>query len=383
MRKIIAYFLCLLLAFSIIGCDLQDYPYKADYTELGAPINNYYEQGTVESCAWDVEFYENCLYVGSGDYDKNRGPVNIFKYDFLTHNWHSDGLLEDEQIERFYIFDNSLYAAGYDPKGSWEKGNFYLRDRLGWSTKGVLPGGIHNFDLVKFNGKLFAAMGVMGNDFPVAVSSDGESFTQVPLIKNGQPIKLETANAHNRVYDFFTLNGKLYAYHRFNDGKTSTFDIYLHDGEKFVYFSDLMGKMEIDRNTYSHINQKVEFGGKQFIAMGNFYVTEDMKTAQKIELKPNMEVLDLRVIDNKLYVLCNEKIEKKGEEEFRVSVLFSPTGNIGSFRQMFFYNYPVRALSFTYGNGAFYFGMGYGIKAQKTYDQNGMVLKVEAKGFSG
>ena len=108
-----------------------------------------------------------------------------------------------------------------------------------------------------------------------------------------------------------------------------------------------------------------------------------MKTAQKIELKPNMEVLDLRVIDNKLYVLCNEKIEKNGEEEFRVSVWFSTTGNIGSFRQMFFYNYPVRALSFTYGNGVFYFGMGYGIKAQKTYAQNGMVLKVEAKGFSG
>ncbi|MBO5211203.1 MAG: hypothetical protein J6B80_04660 [Clostridia bacterium] len=379
MKRLIILCLCILLTFSVAGCDIQDYPYKANYKELGAPINEYYAKGTLESCAWDVEILDDALYVGSGDYDKNKGPVNIWRYDFLDKSWYSDGIISDEQIERFYVFDGKLYAAGYDPRGSWDKGNFYVRENLAWTTNRVLPGGIHNFDLIKFDGKLFAGMGVVGKDFPVAVSSDGESFTQVPLVKNGQPIKLETSNAHNRVYDFFTLNDKLYAYHRFNDGKTSTFDIYCYDGEKFVYYSDLMTKLETDRNTFSHINQKVEFNGKKFIAMGNFYVTEDMKTAENIELKPNIEVLDLRVIDNKLYVLCNEKKEKNGKEEFRISVWFSTTGNIGSFRQMFFYNYPVRALSFTYGKDAFYFGMGYGVKAQKNYDQNGMVLKVDAR----
>lgn len=377
MRKIIAYFLCLLLAFSIIGCDLQDYPYKADYTELGAPINNYYEQGTVESCAWDVEIFDGSLFVGSGDYDKNKGPVNIWRYSIPEKAWYSDGLIQDEQIERFYVYDGKLYAAGYDPKDSWDKGNFYVRNEFGWETKRVLTGGIHNFALTQFEGKLFAGTGVVGEDFPILMSTDGENFTQIPLIKNDQPIKLETTNAHNRVYDFFTLNGKLYAYHRFNDGKTSAFDIYRFDGEKFVYFSDLFSYFEIDRNTYSHINKNLEFNKKQFIAMGNFYVTDDMKTAKKIEFKPNIEVSDLRIIDDTLYVLCNEKIEKNGEESFRVSVWFSKTGNIGSFRQMLFFDYPVRALSFTYGNGAFYFGMGYGIKAQKTYDQNGMILEVK------
>lgn len=379
MKKIIIACLCLLLAFSIIGCDLQDYPFKADYTELGAPINNYYAQGTIESCAWDVEILDDSLFVGSGDYDKNKGPVNIWRYSFSDNAWHNDGLVEDEQIERFYVFDGKLYAAGYDPKVNSKNGNFYIRENSAWVTKNVLSGGIHNFVLTQFDGKLFAGTGVVREDFPISVSTDGESFTQVPLIKNDQPIKLDTTNAHNRVYDFFTLNGTLYAYHRFNDGKTSTFDIYRFDGEKFVYFSDLFSYLEIDRNTYSHINQNLEFNGKQFLAMNGFYVTDDMKTAEKIELKPNLEVIDLRIIDDTLYVLCNEKIEKNGEESFRVSVWFSKTGNVGSFRQMLFFDYSVRALSFTYGNDAFYFGMGYGIKAEKTYEQNGMVLEVKVK----
>ena len=377
MRKILIFCLCLLFAISIIGCDIQVYPYKADYKELGAPINEHYAKGTVESCAWDIEFFDNCLYVGSGDYDKNKGPVNIYCYSFSDKSWHSDGLLQDEQIERFYIFDGKLYAAGYDPKESWAMGNFYLKENSDWSTKRVLTGGIHNFDLVKFNGSLFAGLGVIGENFPIAVTTDGESFTQVPLIKNGQQIKCEKNNVQNRVYDFFTLKDTLYAYHRFYDGETSTYDLYRYDGENFVYYSDLIYKLEGERNTYSHINQKVEFNNKQFIATGNFYVTEDMKTAEKIKLKPNTQVIDLRVIDNTLYVLCNEKIENNGAESFKVSVWFSKTGNIGSFRQMLFFDYPVRALSFTYGNNAFYFGMGYGIKAQKAYDQNGMVLEVK------
>ncbi len=48
-----------------------------------------------------------------------------------------------------------------------------------------------------------------------------------------------------------------------------------------------------------------------------------------------------------------------------------------TFTDMFHFNYPVRALCFTYAEDNFYFGMGYGIRTQKTYDENGMVLSVE------
>ena len=45
---------------------------------------------------------------------------------------------------------------------------------------------------------------------------------------------------------------------------------------------------------------------------------------------------------------------------------------------MFFYDYENRALSFTYHDGVFYFGMGYGVAAKNDlYDTNGMVLAVE------
>ena len=47
------------------------------------------------------------------------------------------------------------------------------------------------------------------------------------------------------------------------------------------------------------------------------------------------------------------------------------------FEEMFSFTYPVRALSFTYANEHFYFGMGYGIRAKQLYDENGMVLSVK------
>lgn len=373
MKKIISVLLALLCVISIAGCK-PNYPYEAEYTELGIPLKDYYKTGGIERCVWDIELYKDELYVGSGDYDKNKGPVNVWKYNFAEEEWKSNRALPDEQIERFFLFNDRLYIAGTDPQSSWSYGNYYYTDGVRWVTMNDLPNGIHNFDLVQFDGKIFAGMGVQEMSWPVAVSEDETNWDFVKFEKDGAELDFKGLE-YIRVYDFFVLKDTLYAY-LYLGSPAKTREIYRFDGEKFVCHSDIPMNIKYSRSSYNYFAQKTEFGGKQYFTTGHLYKTEDMKTTEIIEFGEKTTVNDIRVIDDVLYILCNEKAEdEEGNETFRVSVKRSSDGE--TFEEMFSFNYPVRALSFTYGNEHFYFGMGYGTKAKKEYEQNGMVLSVK------
>ncbi len=378
MRKAIAALLVIGVLVACSGCRPKA-SYEAAYTSLGAPIEGSGILGATSACVWDIEVYNNTLFVGSGDFDKNHGPIHMWYYDFDQGEWAAEDILRDEQISRFYVFDDVLYASGIDPESSWDLGNYYsyTASERKWETHSVLPGGVHNFDLIKFDGKLFAGLGVVGNDSPVVVSPDGKNWTEVLLYKDG-----ERRDTHNsgfiRVYDFFELNGSLYAYfYLYYDGKTFK-EIYCYDGEKFVYHSNMIENMEYNKKTYMLITQKAEFKKQQYIVNGHLYKTADMITAQKVDVGENVEVADIRKIGNHLYVLCNQEVPcEDGTTEFRVSVLKSKDGE--EMREVFYYTFPVRALSFTYYNKHFYFGMGYG-KTSQEYEyhfDNGTILSVD------
>lgn len=379
MKKICIYTLVFILLILHVGCgkiDVVEAPYEVSFTELGIPLKEYYTQGTIERCAWDVEIYKNELYVASGDYDTNMGPVNIWSYNLKERAWKNRGALEDEQIERFYIFDNKLYAPGTDPLSSWDYGSYYYCKGDKWSANNTLPGGIHNFDLIKYQGKLFAGLGVGQGNAPVVMSADEKEWTPVHFYKGEEKINTKDKTLI-RVYDFFVLDRTLYAYLYLASDESVERELYKFENEKFVYYSDLPSKFVGKRNVYTQINQKLEFRGKQYIAARNLYVTADMKSAKLCELKEKVVVTDLRVVNNSLYVLANESIEEGENQKFKISVFESKDGEV--FREIFYFYYSVPSLSFTYGNRAFYFGMGYGVQAQQEYPENGMILEVRYK----
>ncbi|MBQ9963999.1 MAG: hypothetical protein IJP14_02635 [Clostridia bacterium] len=378
MRKLFAIILVISISCMCLGCAPKE-TYEAAYTSLGAPIENSGILGSTSACVWDLEVYNNTLFVGSGDYDKNHGPIHMWYYDFEKGNWASEDILRDEQISRFHVFDDVLYAPGIDPESSWDVGNYYsyTASERTWETHNVLPGGVHNFDLIKFDGKLFAGLGTIMKDSPIVVSEDGETWEEVLLYKDGQ--RRETYNSDwIRVYDFFELDGSLYAYFYLYCDAEKVKEIYCYDGEKFVFHSNMIETMQENKKTYVPITQKTEFEKHQYIVNGHLYKTADMITVQKIDVGENVEVADLRKIGNTLYVLCNQEIpHEDGTTEFRISVLKTKDGE--NMREVFYYTFPVRALSFTYYQQHFYFGMGYG-KTSEEYEfhfDNGTVLSVD------
>ncbi|MBP3435906.1 MAG: hypothetical protein J6K62_06245 [Clostridia bacterium] len=349
------------------------------YTEMGVAVEQSYFSGGVMRNPWDVEMYNGRLYVASGNYDTNAGPVSVWYYDFDKKIWEIDTILPDEQITRFNIIDSKMYIPGVDPKSSWDMGTYYRLDGTEWETILGHPNAAHNFDIVKYDGKLFAGLGAKEGCNPILVTTDEETWAPVEMYKNGVPVDT-TGYTYVRVYDFFTLKGELYAYFSLSEsGKPSYREIYRYDGEKFVWHSDMIKQMSFSRrNTYTHFHQRVEYKGYQYITNGNFYRTADMITAEAITLGGDPEVNDLRVIGDKLYVLCSEEYTTdEGNAAFYNSLQMTTDGV--DYTEVFRFSYPVRALSFTYEGGTVFLGMGFGTKAASThlfYDENGMILAI-------
>src|SRR5690606_5130740 len=111
---------------------------------------------------------------------KNAGPVEVYAYDPAAGRFVSEGQLQDEQIDVFRVIDGALVIPGHDPKDAiqngempWFKGNFYRRrPGGGWDTVRSIPLGVHNYDMIAFGGRIYAALGTP-NQAVVMASADG------------------------------------------------------------------------------------------------------------------------------------------------------------------------------------------------------------------
>lgn len=142
------------------------------YVELGIPTASRYSEGIRARCPWDMIVWNEKLYVGSGDYDSNSGPVDIWRYDTTKGVWENSGTVPDEEISRFCVIGDVLVAPGIDPTEDWTYGNYYKQDGEEWVKVRNISGGMHNFDMVEYNGSIFCGLGVASGEYPVVYSAD-------------------------------------------------------------------------------------------------------------------------------------------------------------------------------------------------------------------
>ena len=90
LKRILALLSAVLMLAIICGCNVRDYPYKARYKKLGVPLADYYTTGGIHRSVWDIEAYNGKIYISSGDYDKNKGPVTVKYYDTDKKEWVND-----------------------------------------------------------------------------------------------------------------------------------------------------------------------------------------------------------------------------------------------------------------------------------------------------
>lgn len=337
---------------------------------LGIPTEKTVRFGVPRS-PWDMIYYDGRLYIGNGDYTDNTGPITVWSYNPENGSWTDTGSLPDEAITKFKIINGALTATGTDPIDGWELGNYYKYENGEWSVIRSIPEGVHNFDLEEYDGKIFASLGVPEGQYPIAVSEDGgKTFRQVTMYKNGTP--LDTHGYESvRSYNIFKFKDELYISYFGRGDRSTVYELYKYENDVFVYQRDLskeIGHMNVSQATYL---ADVEYKDKYFIATGYMFVTEDMKEFKYMRFKNSDIVYDFIVKNDKLYCLTGYKAE---DGKFRISVYENDTGKESKFREIFYFYYDAPCVSFEYGDGSFYIGIG---SVTASYMQNGEILKVD------
>ena len=362
---------------------------KITITEIESPLSAYYN-GNPKACSiWDLTIYQNRLYVGHGNYNDNTGPSPVYSYDLSADNylpnagyWAQEAILDDETISRFHILFGDLYISGTDPCGAdWQFGSFYKSENSTWVSFDNLPGAKHNFDLVAYNGYLFAALGIIPEDSysPVVVSSDnGKSFSNIPFIRNNEKLDFSTfGNEMTRVYDLFILNGELYANLYLSTNTNKEFSIYRYETDSFVYYSSLSNKINLEKRTLPFqypIGTKCTFDNKVFLTTGKLFYSEDLVSFHEISLPEFTAVWDIYQDEENLYILTSVP----SGNEYKISIYTSSLTDSLNFNEILSFQYSLPCRSFILYQDTFYLGTDstYVSIDNNNQDKIGTILKI-------
>lgn len=126
---------------------------------VGSPLKKRYPDDGKQVFSrnvWDMAVYQGRIYVGSGDFWANTGPVEIYSFKPGEKDFALEYTAPDEMVSKFYVFDDKLVVPGNDPRESWDLGNLYVKDRGKWRKRRTIPHGVHCFEMTAIDGTLIA-----------------------------------------------------------------------------------------------------------------------------------------------------------------------------------------------------------------------------------
>lgn len=351
--------------------------HRIPYTAIGIPTEAAYPEGDIARSPWDMILHDGCLFVGSGDFDKNTGPTPIYAYDTETGTWTESERFAEEEYNRFVMIDGKLVTPGIDPRQPWSLGNYYSLEEGTWKKHRVLPDGVHAFDIAMYHGALFAGLGVSSGKLPVVRSTDGgESFAPVTFLRDGAPV--DTAESKLiRTYDLLMFQDALYATLSLGD-KNPDYTLYKYDDaiEAFVFVKDLNTVLDRIKFNHQRITSTAVYNGEMLLVTGKLYATGDMNDFREIRLDGVDLVCDIYEDGEKAYLLTATKADDE-EGVFKTSVYeISKSKKKTVFYEIFNFYYDVPPVSLAKDGKDFYIGLA---NTTATNDLNGTIVHVEYK----
>jgi len=344
--------------------------YTKEVKDLGIPLISKYPNDILSRNVWDMQLYNNRIYIGAGDYDKNTGPVDVYYLDLETEEFVKEGSVDDEQINRYVVIDNQLIITGTDPREGWDYGSYHVWNDNSWTKNKTLLGAIHNFDLVKYHDKLFAGIG-NDSDTSIVMSTDnGETFSYVYMYDD-ESTKLEvnsTTSGQYRVYDLIVFKDKLYAFCNYKLYEyIEEENIFLKRSLYQIYYGSAPGLY------YVPLKTKLVYDDKLILINGSIKYTENLDSFTTVGFNETTYAYDALTIDGELYVLCDTPVDD------RHVIKVYKTTDCQKWDLVMYFNYKDFARSFEYANGTFYFGIGT-IKSTTIDGANsGRILKAKLK----
>jgi hypothetical protein len=398
--------LLFLVLFSINNAALAQNDVTAHIEHLGNPLHKKYRKGRVYARnVWDLQAYDGRLYIGGGNSSnlgpaRNAGPVPLMSWDPVSKRFTQEFIVDDEQIDVYYVFGQRLYTPGHDPRESWELGNFYRREPNGlWKKYRNIPQGIHTYAMHSAGGLLFAGLGVRGGA-AVAISRD-EGKTWVKTDLGGRRIHafLEAATVVCATDVFFGPETKSNMQTR----GISHVPVHEFDGkETFVERPDLTASVvfpgfELQGYQRARVIKPVSWragsayiGGychndHQFMPFGLYFIRNFEKTRvdiRKFKLPRNEKIWDILANSDSLFVLVSSRQDNGQLVRVVETRDFENASEVLRFKAATF------ARSFELLDGDFYFGLGCEVQdphqwnKKELHPMTGEIIRVKAKHFS-
>lgn len=331
-------------------------------------LGNPFTIGTYAKNVWDMQVYNGCIYLGSGNSsnvapDANAGPIPIIRYNPASNIFEQEYTVNEEQIDIYKILNGRLYVPGHDPKDDQTYGNFYYFNGTNWVKNRTIPNGIHMFDMAYYNSRVYCAMAATSGPFTV---SSLESNLNTWTVHDGGADTW--ALYRPRCYHIVELNNKLYTGSSFSTTDATSLDFQAIEAGQadsvvtFTFANMFPGvaagtEVKIVRdilanNTSLYICGQV-YNDQQFVPLG-LYKCTTIGTSTKITL-PNASALpvDILVRGNMIYVLS---YVKNGDYDYTVIVYRS--SDIDTWTEVLRFGYETFMRSFEEIDGDFYFGTG-------------------------
>jgi hypothetical protein len=342
---------------------------------------------------WDLQVFNNKIYIAGGSTVTNSGPINVWAYNPATESFAQEYTVQEEAIEHYKVFSNQLYIPAADPRNFDH--NKYYRQNIDntwhkYTSESVKLA--HVRDLIQTNKNHILLVGNNRNlnqniAAPgIAITTDGGLSFQGAGVDN---IPNQYLVDYNWFFAVFSYQNQIYAPSallRDIDNYPNTIAVYNPETQKFFLDENLkndefiprqqLGKSDDEINLYTiyRIWNPVEY--KQYLiypvrSYGNtgqyyeqfymnslgMYLKEGMGRTPEIVKLPHRAVgEDILVINNELYVLANKK---EVGDRFTIYVFkTSEPSNQKSWQNILSFESSNKARSFEYLNNKFYFGLG-------------------------
>lgn len=355
-----------------------------DVTSQVVVLGNPFTKATFAKNVWDMQVYNGRIYLGHGDYNSNAGPIPVIYYDPCTNKFTTQYTVNEEQIDKYKVLNGKLYIPGTDARESWDYGNFYVMDNDQWTKFRTIPKATHVFDMVIYNGQLYATIGATTRDAcGLLVSKDmGKTWATVQ-------------NTFSALYDWmsnlFVFNNKLYAtgdlvfpsasatalkkFMNFLiiDGGSSVvqpYDNRFFPGATIYHYYDML-RATTFKNNLVYLGVMVT-GVNDLWSPEAMYVATSIIQARRVTF-PATNCLPTDIVvcpcDNTIYVLTYVK----NSTNSYTNIVYKST-DLQNWTELFRFNADTFARSFEELNGDFYFGLGCSLDVLPA--STGNILKV-------
>lgn len=157
---------------------------------IGNPARNQFKKDDMPDCqarsVHDLHLFEGRVYVGFGDWNRNRGPIQIWSFPAdtggTTTEFVKEFTVDDESVDIFRDYNGKLYVPGIDSADKvddqWALGNLYIKENGKWRKLRTVPNGIHVLDAAALGKTLYVSTGTETGAALFASKDDGQTWTR-------------------------------------------------------------------------------------------------------------------------------------------------------------------------------------------------------------